>query len=446
MKSLQDHAKILLVAPTALDSKGKPIKMRRLYLPALTLPYLAALVPADTSVRLIYDTVEDIPFSDHWDLVGVTGMGSGLVRGWQIADEFRRRGTPVVIGGIAASLGKPDWTLNHADSLLIGEADVTWPELITDALSGQLKTIYREPSTKPWPSMPVPRYDLMNRSRIGRWLPVQATRGCPHSCRFCSVTSFHRGRYHCRPVNEVIRDVRAAKRSGSRFIAFIDDNLAGDLEYASDLFEALISEKIIWMSQCTLLLAESEELLKLAYRSGCRLVSVGIESTNADSLSTINKLWNRPNRYSEAITAFRRNGIEVSTEMIVGFDDDDVDVFERTIGFILQNRIAVPRVHILTPVPGTELYDELEASGRLVDHDFANYTGSKVVFRPKKIDPETLRVRYWNMYERLFSWRNLFRRLVPGHTWLGPYMRAVILATNLRYRSHIKTRISPGIL
>ena len=444
MTSKRDRARILLIAPTALDYEGQPIKERRLYLPALTLPYLAALVPDDLSVRLVYETVEDIPFDEHWDLVGITGMGSGIVRGWQIADKFRKLKTPVVFGGIAASLGEPEWTLAHADVLVSGEADIVWPQAINDFLSGSLKQQYRAESNGA--SMPVPRYDLMTRTSLGRWRPVQATRGCPHTCSFCSVTSFHHGRYLRRPVPDVVRDVRAAKRYGSRYIAFVDDNIAADRDYVAELWEALIPERIIWMSQCTVELAESERLLKLARRSGCRLVSIGIESTNPESLATIEKGWNRPDRYTAAFDAFRRNGIEVSTEMIVGFDSDDAGVFERTLSFILASRIAVPRVHILTPVPGTALYRELERSGRIANHDFGCYTGSKVVFRPSQIDPMLMQTEYWKLYEKLFSWRGMARRLIPGHTWLSPYMRAVIWASNLRYRGHIKARISPGIL
>ncbi|MCP4684116.1 MAG: radical SAM protein, partial [bacterium] len=188
----------------------------------------------------------------------------------------------------------------------------------------------------------MPRYDLMNRRRIGIWRPVQATRGCPYSCSFCSVTAFHRGDYRKRPIADVVRDVRAAKCNGSRHIAFIDDNIAADPEYCATLWEALIPEKIIWMSQGSLHLAEHPGLLKLARRSGCRMISVGIESLNEESLNSVSKAWNRPERYSEAISAFRANGIEVSTEMIIGFDPDDDSVFDRTRDFILSNRIAVP--------------------------------------------------------------------------------------------------------
>jgi radical SAM superfamily enzyme YgiQ (UPF0313 family) len=446
--SYEKHAspRILLVAPTALDFHGHPIRERRLHLPALTLPLLAALTPPEVEVKLIYETVEDIPFNEHWDLVGLTGMGSGLVRAWEIADRFRASGTKVVVGGIAASGGRPEDTLKHADAVAIGEAESIWPHIVEDALNGILKREYHGERTATLDHLPVPRYELMNPRKIGLWRPVQATRGCPHQCCFCSVTSFMEGSYRKRPVSQVVRDVRAAKRNGSRHIAFVDDNISADADYCAELWEALIPEKIIWMSQCTLQLADDPALLRLARRSGCRLVSVGIESTNPENLSQINKAFNDPGGYAGAIERFRRHGIEVSTEMIIGFDGDGLEVFEHTRRFIMENRITVPRVHILTPAPGTPLFRSLEQAGRILNYDFSQYTGSKVNFLPRRIDCDTLRTEYWKLYEQLFKWGTIARRLIPAHTRPGFYMRLVIWAANIRYRGHIRERISPGIL
>ena len=140
---------ILLIAPTALDNRGRPVKQRRLHLPGLTLPMLAAVTPADVRVRLVFETVEDIPFEEHWDLVGLTGMGSGIVRAWQIADQFRSRGVRVVIGGIAASLASPDRSLAHADAVVSGEAEEVWPTVVRDAAAGRLQAVYRAAALSP---------------------------------------------------------------------------------------------------------------------------------------------------------------------------------------------------------------------------------------------------------------------------------------------------------
>lgn len=438
--------KILLVAPTALDARGQPIRQRRLHLPGLTLPMLAAVTPAGADIRLVSETVEDVPFDGGWDLVGLTGMGSGIVRAWQIGDAFRRRGVPVVIGGIAASLGRPEWTLEHADAVVIGEAEDLWPRVVADAAAGRLQQVYRMERPPSIDALPVPRYDLMHRRNHGLWRPVQATRGCPFPCTFCSVTAFHSGRYRKRPVEQVVRDVRAARHHGTRYIAFIDDNIAVDFEYCTELWEALVPERIIWMSQSSLHIAERPDMLRLAHRSGCRLLSFGIESTTEDSLLGIEKKFNHPRQYADAVDTIRRHGIDVSTEMIIGLDGDDHSVFERTLRFLTEHRISVPRVHILTPVPGTPLYDALERDGRILNRDFSRCTGGYVTFRPKGLAPEELQLGYWRLYRELFSWRSILRRIGANPASLGPYMRAVVWAVNLHYRGHIRRRITPGIV
>jgi radical SAM superfamily enzyme YgiQ (UPF0313 family) len=438
--------RVLLIAPTALDYSGRPIKQRRLHLPALTLPVLAAVTPSDVEVRLIYETVEAIPLDEHWDLVGITSMGSGIVRAWEIADQFRAMKVKTVIGGIAASLGEPEWTLAHADAIVQGEAEDVWPRVVADAMAGRMASVYRCPEPVSLAGLPVPRYDLMNRRTLGFWRPVQATRGCPFTCNFCSVTSFNEGTYRKRPVSEVVRDVREARRFGSRYIAFVDDNIAVDWDYCRELWEALIPEKIIWMSQASIQIAENPALLELAHRSGCRMLSLGLESIEVDSLQGIEKGWNRPERYLEAIHSIRKNGIDVSTEMIVGLDGDDETIFERTYRFLMQAGITVPRVHILTPIPGTPLYNEMLKQGRLVTTDYANYTGSKAVFRPRQMTDQVLADGHWQLYKRLYRWPAILRRILPNRARLGPYMLAVVWAANIRYRAHIEQHISPGIL
>lgn len=438
--------RVLLISPTALDFEGRPIKQRRLYLPGLTFPMLAAVTPPDVELRVVSETVHDIPYEEPWDLVGLTGMGSGIVRAWQIADAFRRRGVPVVIGGIAASLAPAELSLAHANSVVRGEAEEIWPGILDDAARGRLRPVYTPRRRPPIDSLPAPRLDVLDRGKLGPWRPVQATRGCPFPCSFCSVTAFFGASYRKRPIEQVVRDVRQAKRHGTRYIAFIDDNIGVDLEYSAALWEALVPERIVWMSQCSLHLAEHPRLMKLARRSGCRLLSIGIESTNAASLSGVDKEWNRPERYARAIRALRKHGIEISTEMIVGLDGDDPSVFERTYAFIANNEIPVPRVHIMTPVPGTPLHASLERQGRLRSADFRRFSGGQVVFEPLSIAPEVLQEGYWQLYERLFTWRSIVQRTWRNSASLGPYMWAFLVGVNLHYRRHVHHRICPGIV
>ena len=438
--------RILLIAPTALDLAGRPVKQRRIHMPGLTLYLLAALTPPDVELRLVNETAEEIPYEEPWDLVGLTGMGSGLVRAWQIADRFRRLGRKVVIGGIAASLTKPELTLAHADSLVIGPAEQLWPQVVRNAQAGRLQVVYRSEDPSDIRSLPLPRYDLMNGGVFGRWTPVQATRGCPHTCRFCSVTAFFGHVYFKRPVEEVIRDVREAKRCRSRYITLIDDNIGADWDYCAALWEALIPEGVLWMSQCSLRIADHPDLLRLARRSGCRILSIGIESLNPGSLENVDKAWNRPEAYGEAIRAIRAHGIELSTEMMLGLDEDDSSVFDRTYDFLMQHRIPLPRIHVVTPIPGTPLFEEMERDGRILTDDFARYNGGDVVFRPRNFEPDTLKSHYWNLYRRLFTWLAIWHRVRRNQARLEPYFRALTLGVNLHYRDHIRRQIVPGIV
>lgn len=441
-----DRPRLLLIAPTALDGAGLPIRQSRLYLPGLTLPLLAALTPPEWEVRLVSEAVHALPYDEPWDLVGITTMGSGIVGAWRIADEFRRRGRPVVLGGIGATLLGPEGSREHADSVVLGEADELWPQVLADYAAGRLRPLYQPERIPPLDDLPCPRYDLLDRRRLGFWLPVQATRGCPFSCDYCSVTAFFGQRYRKRPVEQVIRDVRAARRLGVRRIAFIDDNIGVDWEYCGALWEALIPENITWMSQCSLHIADRPDMLALARRSGCVLLSVGIESTTPESLALHGKGWNRPDHHDAAIRSVRAHGIEVSTEMMVGLEADDAGVFQRTYDFLMRNAIAVPRIHIMTPVPGTPLFERLEREDRIVCRDFARYTGGRVVFRPRALEAAGIEREYWALYRRLFSLPAIWHRVAHNPAGLSPFMRAFTIGVNFHYRSHIRRGIPPGIV
>jgi radical SAM superfamily enzyme YgiQ (UPF0313 family) len=438
--------RILLIAPTALDYHAQPIKKKKLYLPGLTLISLASITPPEFDLTLVSETVTDIPFDEKWDLVGLTGMGSGIKRAWQIGDEFRKRKVPVVIGGIAASLAPASWTLEHADYLVTGEAEDTWPRFLNDFYSGRAQREYKMVNRPDIAGIPLPRYDLMPRSEQGLWRPVQATRGCPFPCDFCSIQSYYERGYRKRPVDQILRDVRAAKKTGSRYITFIDDNIGVDWKFFKELMTALIDEKIFWASQCSLHIAEEPEMLELAFKSGCRILSFGIESVNPGSVAAAYKTFNHPENYSMLLRRVREAGIAVSTEMIVGMEEDTTEVFDATYEFLIRNQVPLPRVYIMTPVPGTGLYKRFEEEERIFDYDIANYNGGKCVFRPRKMSAETLNANYWKLYDKIYSHGAILKRMrgVPKQTELK--LRTFIYGTNLHYRSHVKQRITPGIV
>jgi radical SAM superfamily enzyme YgiQ (UPF0313 family) len=187
-------------------------------------------------------------------------------------------------------------------------------------------------------------------------------------------------------------------------------------------------------------------MLELARKSGCRLLSFGIESVNPKSLALIDKEWNRPERYEEAIKTIRKYGIEISTEMILGMDSDDKTVFQKTFDFLIGNRISVPRIHIITPIPGTPLFNQMEAEGRIISRDYNKYSGGQVVFNPTQMTAEELQDGYWKLYTELFTLKNIQRRASHNLASLNPLMRVFIMGVNFHYRNHIKRKITPGIV
>ncbi|MCU0439664.1 MAG: B12-binding domain-containing radical SAM protein [Raineya sp.] len=444
---MQKKPKILLINPTGLYRNGKPITQSKTYLPGLTMLQLGAYTPDHFEVKVISESSEKIPYHEHWDLVGIGGMGgSGLVRGWQLADYFKNKGSKVVMGGIAASLCHQEWTLEHAHTLVTGEAEDIWGTVLADFLKGEMKQKYQMTQPPDITKFKTPAYHLLNKRNYGFWRPVQATRGCPFTCTFCSISEFFQQSYRKRSIEQIIRDVRAAKKHRTRYITFVDDNIGVDFKFCKDLWEALIPEDIIWASQCSLQIGLNEDMLALAYKSGCRILSFGVESVNKASLKSIDKEWNNPESYAKAFSNIKKHGIEISTEMIVGIDGDDKNVFEDTFNFLMNNRIALPRLYIITPVPGTPFYREMEAEGRICDRDFSKYNGGDAVFRPKQMTTQELQHGYWKLYKQLYSLPNIYKRLAGNEAKLSAFMRLFVWGTNLHYRKHIKHEITPGIV
>lgn len=440
--------RILLISPTGLDNSGQPIVQKKTYLPGLTMPQLSAFTPKDKfEIRVVSETSEPIPWDEHWDIVGLTGMGgAGVVRAYQIGDEFKKRGSTVVMGGIAISLFDDEWTRPHADVIISGEAEDVWPRFLEDYLNGNVKDKYKMQHVPDVTNFPPPDYNAFNFKYYGFWRPVQATRGCPFPCTFCSISEFFKRSYRKRPVDQVVRDVRAAKATGSKYIAFIDDNIGVDFNYCKELWTALIPEKIIWISQCSLQIAKNDEMLELAYRSGCRILSFGVETINPKSLEHVEKEWNEPHNYEIAFKNIKKHGIEISTEMILGLDGDDETVFDKTFDFLMRNKIALPRMYILTPVPGTPMHRQLDAEGRIFDRDIQKYVGGSAVFHPKGMTAERLQKGYWDLYTKLYTLQNIYKRLNGNDAELSGFMRLFVMGTNLVYRNHIRRGITPGIV
>jgi radical SAM superfamily enzyme YgiQ (UPF0313 family) len=330
---------ILFIQPTIYDSPGKLHgKPYRLNFVALTFPVLAALTPPGWKIDICLETIEDVPWDTEADLIAISGMGHGMVRGIEIAQEFKKKGKTIIWGGYMPSL-LPEETLKYGDSVVIGDAEGVWEELLKDFESGNLKKTYEKKLETL--SYPLPRYDLIINKRIGGFLPVQAGRGCPHVCTFCSIYCRYKGRYIPRAIDEVIRDIKEVKRLGFKRFLLLDDNIASNHAYLRQLCAAIKPLKMLWMSQVDLTVAEDEILLQAMAESGCIGLGFGLETISSETLDRYNKSWLKPETYMELLKRVESAGIEPAVEMIIGAPEDTVESLRETAEFINNSHIFV---------------------------------------------------------------------------------------------------------
>lgn len=376
--------------------------------PYLALTTLAALTPRDVRVCLIDENVEAVNLKAKPDLVGISLMTPLAPRGYEIADAYRKRAVPVVLGGIHASM-MPEEASAHADAVLVGEAEDLWPRVIEDACRGELQPLYRSDRHLPLDNLPLPRRELLKRKAYFFVNTVQTTRGCPFDCAFCSVTQFYGHTYRLRPVEEVEREVRNLE---GRFIFFVDDNIVGNVAYAKALFRRLIPHGLKWASQSSITIARDQDLLRLARQSGCMGLFIGFESLSQNTLKEMGKTFNRVQSYREMINRIHSYGIGIQGSFIFGNDGDTPSVFAEVVDFTEKARLDAALFSILTPFPGTRLYRKMEAEGRILTDDWTRYDMNHVVFRPRGMRVEQLQQGFNWAYSRLYSWRSIVKRLL----------------------------------
>lgn len=438
------NKKILLIQPTPYDQNGKLVKKKKLYFVGLALPLLAALTPKGYEVELCYETIEDVPFDTDADLIGISSMGHAVMRTIDIAKKFRELGKTVVLGGYMVSL-MPEEAKKYGDSVMIGDAEETWAEMINDYSKGKLKKVYQKKLTEL--KTPLPKYELLLNKNIGNFLPVQAGRGCPKTCSFCSVYCLYKGQYLKRDISEVIRDIKKIKELGFKQFLLLDDNIFSNRKYAIELCSEIKKLKMKWMTQCSIDIARDEELLKIIADSGCYVLSFGLESITKESLKSMNKSWANPDKYAEQIKIIRKYGIDISTEMVVGADGDTLETIRNTAKFISDNHIAVPRFYILTPIPGTKFFDEMQEQDRIYNTDIYSYNACEAVHIPKNMTPEELTKAYWDLYNEVYSMKSIIKRTLLTKTFFKRPIDAIFyFGVNCFYRHQIKKGIVPNIV
>jgi radical SAM superfamily enzyme YgiQ (UPF0313 family) len=381
---------------------------RLIQFPQLTMPLIAALTPPEHVVTHTDEIVEPVRFDVPADLVGITAPTPSALHAYGLAREFRRRGVPVVLGGPHAT-ALPEEAARHADAVVVGEAEDTWPRVLDDAAGGRLDPIYVSSRQAPLAGLPTPRWDLIKGRRYGKSVTI-ATRGCPHRCDYCSIPLLYGpGTVRYRPVDEVVREVAT---SPTRAVVFWDDNIGANPRYAKELFRALAPLRKWWTSQCTASAVRDEELVALAARSGCRALFLGLESISQESLLGTNKAHNRVDDYRRLIAGLHRQGIAVHLGIMFGFDQDDPGIFRRTAEFLDEACVDVATVSMVVPMPGTPTFRRLHAEGRILTTDWSRYDGKRsCVFAPARMSPAELeRGTEW-VARRFYSPRSIARRL-----------------------------------
>lgn len=370
---------------------------------------LASLTPADVEIRFYDDRMEAIPYDEPTDLVAISVETYTAKRAYQIASEYRKRGVPVSMGGFHATL-VPDEVSEYAESVVVGEAENQWPEVVADFRAGRMRRMYRSSER---PSLQGVRPD---RSIFEgkRYLPiglVEAGRGCHLRCEFCAIQSFFDSTQNRRPADEIIDEIR---RVDKKLIFFVDDNFTSHIDQAKDLMRLLVPLKIKWVSQASIHAAHDEEFLQLARDSGCQALLVGLETLNRDTLKRMQKGFNMmKGGYDVAFTNFRRHGIRLYITFMLGYDGDNGDAFRQNVSFARQHKFFMVSFNHVTPFPGTPLYDRLKEEGRLLYDSWwldTDYRYGMLPFVPTGMTPEEARLGCLKARSEFYSLRSIFNR------------------------------------
>ncbi len=407
--------RLLLINPTSDNVVLS--NMKATTWPPLNLPYIAAVTPLEYTIEVIDENIEPFRFRPA-DLVGLTAITSSAARAYEIAGIYRQKGIPTVMGGVHASM-LPDEALQFVDSVVIGEGESVWPQVIRDFESRRLKPKYHGQWME-LDDLPLPRRDILKNDYY-KWGSIQTSRGCPMDCTFCSVTAFNGRRFRRRPLTSVLMELQQIPQ---RMVLLNDDNIIGhgprDLDWTKRFFRevAALQLKKVFFAQASLQIGEDAELLRLAARAGLRMVLIGMESLNPESLRAFRKGVNlkhlEQRRYEELIRRIRRAGIAILGAFVLGGDLDTRDDFNATFNFIRRNGIDAIQTTKPTPLPGTRLWEELLSANRIIDTDFPcawkDYRLSRLVFEPAKMSREEVYQAFTELPARSYHPRETIRR------------------------------------
>ena len=397
--------KILLLKPKWFIKGGVYRILDNVRFTPLHLGIIAALSEGH-EVKVVDNDWDEIPYNERFDLVGITVTTFTSQQSYRIAETFRKAGSKVVFGGVHPTL-LPEECLQYADSVVMGEVEYVWKGILEDAANGVIKKKYKSGRIVDMNDVPFPKRELLNEKS---WVAcVQATRGCPNTCKYCYLPNVPWNAYRKRNIDLVYEEIKNIKQ---KTVFFVDDNLFADQEYAMSLFNRIAPLKKDWSIQAPTTIAGNEKLLKTMADSGCFNVQIGFQTINHKSLEWADIKQNSIEKYKGIISKLHKHNILVTGFFMYGFDTDDKDIFKRTVESIKEIDIDHVHMYILTLYPGTQLYEQFNNEGRLLtDKDRSHYGWANAMFKPKNMTPEELEQGVQGAYEQLAGY---FARRLPG--------------------------------
>ncbi len=425
--------KILLIIPH--NNVKRNLFSKFLY-PSLTLQQIAAITPREHMVEIVDERYDTIDFNKNYDLIGISCLTYNSLRGYEIADEFRKRRIPVVFGGYHASL-LPEETKKHADSVVIGEAELTWPQLLKDLENGKLKPFYKADKLVEPELIPPARHDIGSYTYMEA---IQASRGCPTGCEFCAMQSVEGPRFRGRPIKNIIDEMKTIK---TKTLFFADASLTINPKYTKSLLKemAFLNKKFHCFGNINVL-SRDDEFLKLSYEAGIEKWYVGIESVSQENINAAGKRTNKVEEYEKAIRKIKEHGMKVTGFFMFGFDNDTPDIFDKTLQAMYEWGLDEASFSIVTPYPGTRLFERLEKEGRITSYDWSQYEEGNINFKPMKMTEEELIQGIRKIAGDFYSIKNSFIRCFHEH-YLNPVKLFLTFGGNIVIRSfYIKEKLN----
>lgn len=376
--------------------------------PNLVLQQLVAATPSKYEVKIIDDSINPPDYKSDFDIVGISALTASAPRAYEIADKYLSNGTKVVLGGYHPS-ALPKEAIKHADSVVIGEAEKNWPRLLNDFENGKLKKFYKTNEIVSPAEIPEPRRDALSYKTL--YFPVITSRGCPYYCYFCTLSHFYGKVYRPRPVENIVKEIEKIPR---RLLMFIHDaSITIDRDYAKALFKALkpLNKKFFAWGSAPVIYKD-EELLKLSKEAGCVAWCFGFESISQESIKNDARKGYLVDTYRNLVKKIHKNGMNVYSSFVFGFDHDTPDIFNRTLEALYDYGVDGGEFDILTPFPITRLYTKLQREKRILTYDWSKYDFHHVVFQPKNMTPNELLNGVKKIAKNFYTPARTFKRMV----------------------------------